>query len=96
MAFLGPNELPVIGRCPYDKGVRKERLDCILMYSNSIGFVIATNTAITYRQLLSEAWFTGAADTVQRGAVDLILQCVVQENISFVHVYIFSKINQPL
>ena len=57
-----------------------------------------TNTAVKYRQLLSEARFTGAADTVQRGAVDLILRCVVQENINFVHVnvYIFSKINQAL
>ena len=57
-----------------------------------------TNTAVKYRQLLSEARFTGAADTVQRGAVDLILRCVVQENINFVqvHVYIFPKINQAL
>ena len=29
MAFLGPNELSVIERCPYYRGVRKERLDCI-------------------------------------------------------------------
>ena len=28
MAFLGPNELSVIERCPYYRGVRKERLDC--------------------------------------------------------------------
>jgi len=27
-AFLGPNELSVIGRCPYYRGDRKERLDC--------------------------------------------------------------------
>ena len=26
---LGPNELSVIERCPYYRGVRKERLDCI-------------------------------------------------------------------
>ena len=29
LAFLGPNELFVIERCPYYRGVRKERLDCI-------------------------------------------------------------------
>ena len=29
MAFLGPNELSVIERCPYYRGVRKERLNCI-------------------------------------------------------------------
>ena len=28
LAFLGPNELSVIERCPYYRGVRKERLDC--------------------------------------------------------------------
>ena len=28
LAFLGPNELSVIKRCPYYRGVRKERLDC--------------------------------------------------------------------
>ena len=28
MAFLGPNELSVIERCPCYRGVRKERLDC--------------------------------------------------------------------
>ena len=28
-AFLGPNELSIIERCPYYRGVRKERLDCI-------------------------------------------------------------------
>ena len=27
--FLGPNELSVIERCPYYRGVRKERLDCV-------------------------------------------------------------------
>ena len=26
--ILGPNELSVIERCPYYRGVRKERLDC--------------------------------------------------------------------
>ena len=26
---LGPNELSVIERCPYYRGVRNERLDCI-------------------------------------------------------------------
>ena len=25
--FLGPNELSVVERCPYYRGVRKERLD---------------------------------------------------------------------
>ena len=30
LAFLGPNELSVIERCPYYKGFRKERFDCIL------------------------------------------------------------------
>ena len=29
LAFLGPNELSVIERCPYYRVVRKERLDCI-------------------------------------------------------------------
>ena len=29
LAFLGPNELSVIERCPYYRGFRKERLDCI-------------------------------------------------------------------
>ena len=29
LAFLGPNELSVIERCPYYRGVRNERLDCI-------------------------------------------------------------------
>ena len=29
LAFLGPNELSVIERCPYYRGVRKERLDCM-------------------------------------------------------------------
>ena len=28
LAFLGPNELCVIERCPYYRGVRKESLDC--------------------------------------------------------------------
>ena len=28
LAFLGPNELSVIERCPCYRGVRKERLDC--------------------------------------------------------------------
>ena len=28
MAFLGLNKLSVIERCPYYRGVRKERLDC--------------------------------------------------------------------
>ena len=28
LAFLGPNELSVIERCPYYRGVRKQRLDC--------------------------------------------------------------------
>ena len=27
---LGPNELSVIERCPYYRGVRKERLDSVL------------------------------------------------------------------
>ena len=31
LAFLGPNELSVIERCPYYRGVLKERLDCIWM-----------------------------------------------------------------
>ena len=30
LEFLGPNELSVIERCPYYRGFRKERLDCIL------------------------------------------------------------------
>ena len=30
--ILGPNELSVIERCPYYRGVRKERLDCIGMF----------------------------------------------------------------
>ena len=28
MAFLGPNELSVIEKCPNYRGVRKERFDC--------------------------------------------------------------------
>ena len=28
LAFLGPNELSLIERCPYYRGVHKERLDC--------------------------------------------------------------------
>ena len=28
LAFLGPNELSVIERCPFYRGVRNERLDC--------------------------------------------------------------------
>ena len=28
LVFLGPNELSVIERCPYYRGVREERLDC--------------------------------------------------------------------
>ena len=28
LAFLGPNQLSVIERCPYYRGVRKERFDC--------------------------------------------------------------------
>ena len=28
MAFLRPNKLSVIERCPYYRGVHKERLDC--------------------------------------------------------------------
>ena len=28
LAFLGPNKPSVIERCPYYRGVRKERLDC--------------------------------------------------------------------
>ena len=30
---LGPNELSVIERCPYYRGVCKERLDCIIKVS---------------------------------------------------------------
>ena len=29
LAFLGPKVLSVIERCPYYRGVRKERLDCM-------------------------------------------------------------------
>ena len=29
LAFMGPHELSVIERCPYYRGVRKERLDCM-------------------------------------------------------------------
>ena len=36
MAFLGPNELAVIERCPYYRGVRKESLDCIKMLLNNL------------------------------------------------------------
>ena len=28
LAFLRPNKLPIIERCPYYRDVRKERLDC--------------------------------------------------------------------
>ena len=35
LAFLEPNELPVIERCPCYRGVRKERLDCIKDGNNS-------------------------------------------------------------
>ena len=28
LAFLGPNELPVIDRCPYYRGARSERFVC--------------------------------------------------------------------
>ena len=31
LAFLGLNELSVIDRCPYYRGVRKESLDCIVL-----------------------------------------------------------------
>ena len=30
--FSGPNELSVIERCPYYRSVRKERLDCTIIY----------------------------------------------------------------
>ena len=33
LAFLGLNELSVIERCPYYRGVRKERLDCTKEFS---------------------------------------------------------------
>ena len=29
VAFLGPNELSVIERCPYYRSIRNERLDCL-------------------------------------------------------------------
>ena len=35
LAFLGPNELSVIERCPYYRGVRKERFDCTTVHSIS-------------------------------------------------------------
>ena len=42
LAFLGPNELSVIERCLYYRGVRKERLDCIeiafLLFLSAIKF----------------------------------------------------------
>ena len=37
LAFLGPNELSVIERCPYYRGVRKERLDCTKSISSALG-----------------------------------------------------------
>ena len=45
MAKLGPNELSVKERCPYYRGVRKERLDCIsvveaLYYRAKVGIGI--------------------------------------------------------
>ena len=34
LAFRGPNELSVIERCPFYRGVRKERLDCTVHAEN--------------------------------------------------------------
>ena len=38
LPFLGPNELSVIERCLYYRGVRKERLDCFTSFKFINGF----------------------------------------------------------
>ena len=46
MAFLGPNELSVIERCPYYRGVRKKKLDCMqICILSSSHYVMASSRA---------------------------------------------------
>ena len=51
LAFLGPNELSVIERCPYHRGALKERLDCT---SGSIH----VNLYLDFSRAYPQKWLT--------------------------------------
>ena len=51
LPFLGPNKLSVIKRCPYYRGVCKERLDCIF-FLDSIKYITKWGKNILYIYLI--------------------------------------------
>ena len=83
MAFLGPNELSVIERCPYYRGVRKERLDCTFKTNSELskGLFTRKEGYPFARVTLTSGFFTCRVTLSPESTLQALLTCSVMRDI---------------